>query len=485
MPNIIRDAREHLHPDDVETTTSGLKAYLREGGGSAPFATECRFRHASGKYLWFKLRAVAVWNENRKPVRLVGTIADITPRKVVEEALLEERNLLRQLIDTIPVNIYFKDLDSRFTLANRAIARWFGRRDPDELLGKTDADFFQSEHAEKALRDEREIIRTGNPLVGEIEKETWSRKEDTWVLTTKAPLRDRKGNIRGTFGVSSDVSELVRTQRALHDLAAELEDKNRRMEEELLLAREVQQALLPRTYPCFPPGAKAENSAVRFAHKYLPIGGLAGDFFQIFAISDTAAGVLVCDVMGHGVRSALVTAILRGMVEEERHAAGDPGVFLSRLNGALTRIIEQVELTTFVTAYYLVIDAAKKTLACASAAHPRPVWFSRRTGRVGRLSDPPPKRGPVLGLIPDVQYSTGIHDLADIDAVVLFTDGIYETDNRMCDNCPEELFLSFFRTRIKEPLPSILDGVLKDALAFAEGRHFIDDVCLVAAELAR
>lgn len=484
-PNIIARARDHLHPDDARSVPSLLDAYLKQGDGSAPFATECRFRTASGEYLWFRLRAVAVWDYGYRPMRLVGTLANITPRKIAEEALLEERHLLRQLIDTIPVNIYFKDLASRFTLVNRAIARWLGRGEPEELIGKTDADFFAPEHADKALRDEKEIIRTGRPLVGDIEKETWSRKEDTWVLTTKAPLRDRNGNIRGTFGVSSDVTELVRTQRALHDTAAELEHKNRGMEEELQLAREVQQALLPRAYPCIPPGTSPEESTLHFAHRYLPIGGLAGDFFQVFPVSESAAGVLVCDVMGHGVRSALVTAVLRGMIEEERHAAHDPGTFLGRLNAALTQIIAQVDVTTFVTAYYMVIDPAQQTLACASAAHPRPVWFSRRTGRVGRLADPPPKRGPVLGLMPEAEYATAMHDLAEIDAVVLFTDGIYETDNRACDNCPEELFLSFFSKRIREPLGTILDGVLSDALAFAEGKQFIDDVCLVAAEVAR
>lgn len=484
-PNIIARARDHLHPEDVEPVTSGLDTYLKTGDDSRPFATECRFRSASGEYRWFRLRAVAVWDYGYQPVRLVGTLADITARKIAEDALLEERHLLRQLIDTIPINIYFKDLDSRFTLANQAIAHWFGRRNPDDLIGKSDAHFFEPEHAEKALQDEKEIIRTGIPLVGAVEKETWSQKQDSWVLTTKAPLRDRKGNIRGTFGVSSDVTELVRTQRALRETASELEKKNRGMEEELQLAREVQQALLPRTYPCFPPDVPPERSGLRFAHRYLPISGLAGDFFQVFPVSETAAGVLVCDVMGHGVRSALVTAVLRGMVEEERRAAHDPGAFLGRLNTALTQIIAQVDVTTFVTAYYLVIDTAKQIVACANAAHPRPVWFSRKSGRVGRLADPFPKRGPVLGLIPEATYTTATHSLAEIDAIVLFTDGIYETDNRSCDNCPEDLFLSFFGQRIHDPLGSILDGVIADALAFAEGRHFIDDVCLVAAEVAR
>jgi len=131
-PNIIADAREHLHPDDADSVATRLDAYLKTGSAAEPFAAECRFRTASGEHLWFRLRAVAVWDYGSRPVRLVGTLANITPRKVAEEALLEERHLLRQLIDTIPINIYFKDIASRFTLANRALARWFGRRDPED-----------------------------------------------------------------------------------------------------------------------------------------------------------------------------------------------------------------------------------------------------------------------------------------------------------------------------------------------------------------
>ena len=113
-------------------------------------------------------------------------------------------------MDNIPDYIYFKDLQSRFIRTNRAHAQAFALSDPAEAIGKTDFDFFTEEHALSAFEDEQRIIRTGQPIVGLVEKETWRDRGDTWVSTTKVPLRDDKGNIVGTSGISRDITELRR-----------------------------------------------------------------------------------------------------------------------------------------------------------------------------------------------------------------------------------------------------------------------------------
>jgi len=131
---------------------------------------------------------------------------DITERKRAEVALLEERDLFRTLMDNLPDVIYFKDLASRFTRINRALAKRFGLSDTAQAVGKTDFDFYGGEHAQQAFADENEIIRTGQPMLAKEEKETWPDGHATWTSTTKLPFRDSNGDVIGTFGVSRDIT---------------------------------------------------------------------------------------------------------------------------------------------------------------------------------------------------------------------------------------------------------------------------------------
>ena len=129
------------------------------------------------------------------------------------DQLSKEHSLLMDTLEeNVPDMIYFKDTQSRFIHISRAHARMFNLKDATDAIGKTDFDFFGEEHARAAYEDEQEIIRTGEPIVNKEEREVWPDRPDTWVLTTKMPLRDHQGAVVGTFGISRDITERKRAE---------------------------------------------------------------------------------------------------------------------------------------------------------------------------------------------------------------------------------------------------------------------------------
>ncbi len=166
-----------------------------------------RHQGAGGKQSHVEVWKAPVLSWRGEVVGIQVMFWDITDQKDAEHQIEFEKFLLATLLDTVPDSVYFKDADSRFVRLSRSCARKFGLDDPRLALGKSDADFFSKEHARKALADERRIMETGEPILSEIEHETYEAGRETWCSTTKVPLKDKSGKVMGTFGISRDVTE--------------------------------------------------------------------------------------------------------------------------------------------------------------------------------------------------------------------------------------------------------------------------------------
>ncbi|WP_309396523.1 sensor histidine kinase [Cerasicoccus maritimus] len=133
-------------------------------------------------------------------------------------------------------NVFFKDRESRFVRVSRGLVQHFGVQSAEELLGKTDFDFFADEHAREAYEDEQHVIATGQPMPPKIEREVWPNRADNWVSTTKLPWRDESGEIVGIFGISRDITREHLLKLELERKTELLENSNRELEQFAFIA---------------------------------------------------------------------------------------------------------------------------------------------------------------------------------------------------------------------------------------------------------
>jgi sigma-B regulation protein RsbU (phosphoserine phosphatase) len=279
--------------------------------------------------------------------------------------------------------------------------------------------------------------------------------------------------------------ERKRMSEQLHRYAAELREKNAQLESDFNMAREIQQIFLPDQYPTFPRSVAPEDSALKFSHRYISAQAVGGDFFDIFAITDSTAGVFVCDVMGHGMRAALITAIMRGLIEELMPVAADAGKFLTEINRSLRAILRRTREPFLATAFYAVADATAGELRFANAGHPSPFRLQRGAKDVRPLKDYDARHGPALGLFEKTDYPTCGCPFAVNDFIFLFTDGIYEATNAQGQEFGQERLLQAVRKRIDTPPEQLFSELLAEVQEFSGSQEFEDDVCLVGVEAAR
>lgn len=202
------------HREDVKKS---LLNYLKtSSGNSLEFSAHCNIKDQQLCNLTVS-GDVVERDKTGDPVRISGQIS-VSPVQTEQDYKdFSDSYLLNLLLKRLPYSIYFKDRKSRFIRISDECARKFGLHDANDAIKKTDFDFFDSEHAEDAYNDEQEILKTGKPLIGKLEKESRQQKNSkaSWASTTKLPMYDSNNNPVGTFGITNDVTARIEAEEAL------------------------------------------------------------------------------------------------------------------------------------------------------------------------------------------------------------------------------------------------------------------------------
>lgn len=448
---------------------------------------ESQIYRRDGTTIWISENCRAVRDAKCELVYFEGTVEDITQRRQAEENLRNSEALYHSLVETLPQNIFRKDLQNRFTFANHQFCSALGKT-LEEVVGKTDFDFFPAELAAKYQQDDRRVLDTGKPYET-VEEHRPPGRERMYVQVVKTPLYGADGKIIGLQGIFWDIThqrladeKIRRANALLAQSRKELRAKNLQMEDDLKMAREIQLTMLPQQYPSFAGKPGKCGSAFQFTHRYLPTGTVGGDFFTVSALSENDAGVFICDVAGHGVRSALVTAMIRALVEELKPVAAEPGQFLTKLNSDLYAILKHTGTPLLTTAFYLVANCVTGEVRYANAGHPKPLHVRRSENRVEPLANASGKSQPALGLFEDAVYQTSEVRLSTGDLAMLFTDGLYEVQDARHELYSQTMLVADVQQRAALPAADLFDDLLKGIQDFAANSGFSDDVCLVGLE---
>lgn len=415
-------------------------------------------------------------------------------KRRADAALRESEARFRAVFEKAAVGIVRRGLDGRHLESNAALQQMLGYTGAElSAMGPTDFT-----HADDAAADRScyEELIAGKRDFYRMEKR-YVRKDGRllWGDVTVSLVRDAAGRPQFAIAMIEDITERKKAEadlRALNealeqrvaDRTRELRARNEQMEADLAIAREFQLAFLPRQLPAFPAGATPDQSALQFCSRYQSSGAVGGDFYDILTLSETQAGVFLCDVMGHGTRAALVTAIIRGLLEELKPLATEPGRLLTEINRELIKVLPRADMSIFATAVYLVADVQHGCLRYACAGHPRPLHLRRRQQAVSPLTFGNGAAGPVLGLFVESAYASAECAVATDDLILLFTDGLYEVPGATGEFGPDRL-LEAVRRRVHLPTKDLLDELLREVTGFSETGQFVDDVCIVGMDVAR
>lgn len=204
---------EHIHPGDAPGIPAAMERLLEAG------VHECEYRwlKPDGSQRWILDSMRLVQPADRAPPYIVGVWQDITERKHAQENILKQQELISQIVETIPMRVFWKDRDSRYLGCNTLFAKNAGLSRPGELIGQTDLDMVWRDQAEMYRADDRLVMDSDIPKLSYDEPQTTPQGKQIWVRTSKVPLRNERDETIGVLGVYEDITAYKQIELSLRE----------------------------------------------------------------------------------------------------------------------------------------------------------------------------------------------------------------------------------------------------------------------------
>lgn len=437
--------------------------------------------HEGKEERWVISSKLPLYDPSGKICGTFGLSRDITKQKQAEREVFRQRRLLETIVQILPCRLFLRDREGKFLLVNQEYRKVVGIPSDLDITGKLLTDVVDDPRADRVLAEDLKIVESGIAITNKLEFDKSILAGNRWVLTSKVPLRTESETIEGIVGMSLDITEQKRAEELARKAKEALQAKNEQYEEELLVARQLQEQLMSMGFNQSRLYSKSgDNWNFQACYVYKPSHHLAGDFFHLIPVDENRIGVLVCDVMGHGVKAALVTMLIRGLMTEIPDLLGHPSRVLQHLNETILSLAEDDEFPRFVTAAYLIVDLSKGEAIVANAGHPCPILKNRDSDFQECPCD---IVGPALGLLGGEPFGDTTFNFNGESELFLFTDGIIEQVTPSGEDFGKEGLVHALGRSSSRNINDQLDQVTSSLTTALDGRPSSDDICVVALKL--
>jgi sigma-B regulation protein RsbU (phosphoserine phosphatase) len=435
--------RDILYPEDREMIRREITDYAN--ADVEEYTQIYRIVTKSGNIRWVADRTSIVRNQAGEKTHNQGILYDITERKKAEDALRKSEEKYRRIVETAAEGFFLMDQDLTIIDVNNACCRMLGYT-REEVLGKTPMHFaseklkqFMHYNEETLLaREYREsegtvIAKDGRPIP---------------VLIHGNTLRNDQGDVIGNMAFLTDMTVQKKA---------------------LTLAGEVQKSLLPQDKP--------DVRGFDIAGRNVSCDEIGGDYYDFLWRRDSKKGpvsVVVGDISGHGVDSALLMTTARAFLRMRVSQPGSVSEVIRAMNHHLAGDV--VQSGRFMTLFFLTLDPQRKQLTWVRAGHDPAVFYDPTNDQFEELKG----EGIALGVADEFCYQENYKDgLTDGQIIAIGTDGIWEAFNRQGEMFGKERLRDIIRSQSGQSAGEILDAVYDRLNQFTAGRRSEDDITLV------
>ncbi len=316
-------------------------------------------------------------------------------------------------------------------------------------------------------------VNVGRPVSGIIKQVNRLVNEEKYDARIELKSRDEMGEIADAFNyfISSvedyrikQTREKEKLEKAVEERTGELKEKTLYIENDMKLAKKIQQKLMPEKFP------EVEN--IDFHSTYIPCLAIGGDYYDVLPMPNNYVGVLVADASGHGSSAALLVSIVKTLMSTIAYEVSSPGYVVEVINRTLVAITPD---DTFVTLFYGIINVEKGEMTYTLAGHPPPFVYNRHSREIKELKT----NGPIVGAFEDEGFQETEFKFESGDRLILFTDGILEAKSKDRKFFGKDMLVSLVREN-SELSPKELSEMFTRTLAqHMKDSEIHDDITLL------